>query len=129
MSVHKHSIASSKFNYLNESKIIMVGGGNAGKTSIVRMLTENQFDRKEKQTKGIRIVPWEIDVNLRKQGIVPVKLNIWEFGGQKILHDTHKLFFTDNTIYILVLDGVDDKQGEYWLFHRPAGHGSLHQSP
>jgi small GTP-binding protein len=45
-------------------------------------------------------------------------VNIWDFGGQEIMHATHEFFLTTRTLYVLVLDGQADEAGnrlEYWL--------------
>src|SRR5207302_1957496 len=43
---------------LNEGKLILVGRGEVGKTSLVRRLVENQFNEGESKTQGIRITNW-----------------------------------------------------------------------
>jgi internalin A len=47
-----------------------------------------------------------------------VRLNVWDFGGQEIMHATHQFFLTDRSLYLLVLDGRAGRQEEdadYWL--------------
>jgi internalin A len=47
-----------------------------------------------------------------------VRLNIWDFGGQEIMHATHQFFLTQRSLYILVLSGrqgPEDADAEYWL--------------
>lgn len=98
---------------LNELKVILVGSGGAGKTSLVKRLTGETFDAKEKQTHGINIKKWTTSTN---EG-VDVKLNFWDFGGQQIMHATHQFFLSKRSVYILVLDGRKDEDPEYWLQH------------
>jgi small GTP-binding protein len=48
----------------------------------------------------------------------PVKLNIWDFGGQEIQHSTHQFFLTTRSLYLLVVDARKGDQLsniEYWL--------------
>jgi len=48
----------------------------------------------------------------------PVKLNIWDFGGQEIQHSTHQFFLTTRSLYLLVVDARKGDQlnnVEYWL--------------
>ena len=66
---------------LNEAKLILVGQGSVGKTSLVKRLVDNRFDPDEEQTQGIRIEKWQLDVPRPAQGTVPISLNIWDFGG------------------------------------------------
>ena len=99
---------------LNEAKLILVGRGEVGKTSLVNRLVYNKFNIKERKTDGIKISEWEIE--LKKNDTV--RLNIWDFGGQEIMHATHQFFLTARSLYILVLDGrggLEDNDAEYWL--------------
>lgn len=103
---------------LNEAKLILVGQGGVGKTSVVKQLLGQAFDEAENQTEGINIESWSLDVNRPQQGVVPVALNIWDFGGQEIMHATHQFFLTKRSLYLLVLDarqGEDEGRVEYWL--------------
>ena len=98
---------------LNEAKLILVGQGNVGKTSLARRLIEGAFDPMEPKTQGIEIHPWQTHVN-----DTGIKLNVWDFGGQEIMHATHQFFLTKRTLYILVLDtrlSEQENRLEYWL--------------
>lgn len=99
---------------LNEAKLILVGRGGVGKTSLVRQLVEGVFDKDERKTEGINITEWP----LRLKGVEDVRLHIWDFGGQEIMHATHQFFLTQRSIYLLVLNGRgggEDADAEYWL--------------
>jgi small GTP-binding protein len=98
---------------LNELKIILVGNGGSGKTSLVKRLIGEKFDPKERQTHGINIRKW----SMRIDGGSEIKLNFWDFGGQEIMHSTHQFFLSKRSAYILVLDGRKDEDPEYWLQH------------
>jgi small GTP-binding protein len=99
---------------LNEVKVLLVGDGGAGKTSLVKRLLEQGFDKNEPQTHGININHWEVKHKKEK-----IKVNIWDFGGQEIMHATHQFFLSKRSLYILVLDGRKEKKidYEYWLKH------------
>ena len=102
---------------LNEAKILLVGQGGVGKTSLVKRLVENEFDPEERKTEGINITQWPIPV----QGGGAdgnIRLNIWDFGGQEIMHATHQFFLTKRSLYLLVLDarkGENEGNIHYWL--------------
>jgi len=99
---------------LNEAKLILVGRGAVGKTSIVNRLIRNKF-KNEKKTEGIKITGWPLKVGDAKDD---VRLNVWDFGGQEIMHATHQFFLTERSLYLLVLSGRDDladADAEYWL--------------
>jgi internalin A len=99
---------------LNEAKLILVGYGDVGKTSLVNRLVHGRFDDAEKKTEGINITPWPV----RLDGGESVRLHIWDFGGQEIMHSTHQFFMTQRSLYLLVLNGRgghEDMDADYWL--------------
>ncbi len=97
---------------LNEVKVLLVGEGAAGKTSMVKRLLDEPFDKNESQTHGININTWEITVDNTN-----IKVRLWDFGGQEIMHATHQFFLSKRSLYILVLDVRKDEKTEYWLNH------------
>jgi len=97
---------------LNEVKVLLVGDGGAGKTSLVNRLMGKPFDNNEPQTPGINIDLWEV-----KRQKTSIKIHLWDFGGQEIMHATHQFFLSKRSLYILVLDGRKDEKIEYWLKH------------
>ncbi len=105
--------------YLYEAKMIIVGRGGAGKTSLIRKLRNRSalLPEEEKTTKGIDIDKFPFINNEGKEFIV----NIWDFGGQEIYHATHQFFLTRRSLYILVDDTKDDDKTvndasfKYWL--------------
>jgi internalin A len=99
---------------LREAKLILVGRGEVGKTSLVKRLVENRFTRREDRTQGIRITQWPLAVKRGEE----VRMHVWDFGGQEIMHATHQFFLTDRSVYMLVLDGRGGQQeaeADYWL--------------
>jgi small GTP-binding protein len=101
---------------LNEAKVLMVGQGGVGKTSLVgAVLHDRRADPDERKTEKIRIDTWSIPSAHEGETI---RVNVWDFGGQEIMHATHQFFLTKRSVYVLVLDA---RQGEiegnvhYWL--------------
>ncbi|MCX6580349.1 MAG: leucine-rich repeat domain-containing protein, partial [Candidatus Aminicenantes bacterium] len=80
---------------LNEVKVLLVGDGAAGKTSLVKRLLGKRFDKNESQTHGININTMEISQNNTK-----IKIRLWDFGGQEIMHATHQFFLSKRSLYI-----------------------------
>ena len=102
---------------LNEAKILLVGQGAVGKTSLVKRLVENRFNPDEGKTEGINITQWKVP-GKGEQAAADVRLNIWDFGGQEIMHATHQFFLTKRSLYLLVLDarkGENESNIHYWL--------------
>jgi len=84
------------------SKLLFVGEGGVGKTSLLRALREEEFIEGLETTHGIGVDkleiahPAEVDVKM--------ELNTWDFGGQQIYHATHQFFLTNRALFVLVWD-------------------------
>lgn len=90
-----------KGTIINErAKLIIVGNGRVGKTSIYRRLADEPFNRLESYTHGIQLG------ELAKKDLPQVKtdslqLRVWDFGGQEIFFATHQFFLSEEAIYLL----------------------------
>lgn len=84
-----------------EVKLIIAGNSNAGKSTLVKYLTEGVIDKNLPTTHWMEIKNW-INPFPNKPHIENIR--IFDFGGQEYYHDTHYLFFTQNTAYILLWD-------------------------
>ncbi|MDP3718620.1 MAG: COR domain-containing protein [Acidobacteriota bacterium] len=108
---HEHESRRS----LNEAKILLVGQGSVGKTSLLKRLVHNAFAIDEPKTEGINIQAWAAEGS---DNTPTIRLNLWDFGGQEIMHATHQFFLTRRSLYLLVLDSRNsdaDNRLEYWL--------------
>lgn len=115
--------ASENRKPLHEAKVLFVGSGFVGKTSLINMLLWGHYRPNQQITDGIDIQKWEI-----QRGRDTIRLHTWDFGGQEIMHATHKFFMTSRSVYVLVINPrTEDKYGdselEYWLklIHSYAG--------
>ncbi len=96
---------------LCEAKVLLVGAGGAGKTSLVKRLLGQVFDPHQSQTHGIAVAPWTPSCAGRT-----LKVNLWDFGGQEIMYATHQFFLTQRSLYLLVLDSRKEEGLEdAWL--------------
>ncbi|MCB0529963.1 MAG: 50S ribosome-binding GTPase, partial [Saprospiraceae bacterium] len=103
---------------VNEIKLVLVGNGGVGKTSLIKSILDQNYQVKNTPaTTGIEITKWKIskeDFNDKEDFIV----NIWDFGGQEIYHSTHQLFLTQRSLYLLLIDSRSESNLEnifYWL--------------
>ncbi|MBI3174981.1 MAG: GTP-binding protein [Chloroflexi bacterium] len=110
---------------IHEAKILFVGQGSVGKTSLIKRITSSTFDSREDKTDGINISQWSIprtDFEFVRtkdiSGNASIRLNIWDFGGQEIMHATHQFFLSRRSVYVLVLDtrlSQEENRLDYWL--------------
>ena len=104
---------------LNEVKIIFLGDGAAGKTSLIKRLRGESFNPEEDQTHGIRIHKSSFKLNGERAFV-----RFWDFGGQEVMHATHQFFLSHRCLYVLVLNSRTDDKAEYWLKHVSSFGGS-----
>jgi internalin A len=100
-------------DYLYEAKLLIVGEGGAGKTTLANKIINPAYQlRDEESTKGIQVKRWTFPLPNGKTFAV----NIWDFGGQEIYHATHQYFLTKRSLYALVADSrKEDTDFYYWL--------------
>ena len=106
-------------DHLYEAKMLIVGEGGAGKTSLLRRLyqTEKPLPEESEITKGIEVYRHEFPLSNENR----FRLNVWDFGGQEIYHATHQFFLTKRSLYVLLDDTrkdyktVHDEGFKYWL--------------
>src|SRR5262245_28834839 len=82
------------------SKLLLVGEGGVGKTSLLRALRGEGFDFQESTTHGIEIGALALGHPAKSK--VKMRLNTWDFGVQVIYHATHQFFLTNRSLYVIV---------------------------
>jgi GTPase SAR1 family protein len=101
---------------LNEAKLIVVGNESVGKSALVNYLVFGIPCSDTAKTEGvsiserINIANW--DVNAQATGETPLRLNVWDFGGQEVLYETHKFFLTARSVYLVVLEARRENTGD-----------------
>lgn len=101
--------------HLNETKVVFLGDGEAGKSHIIeRILNGGEEIKFEQQsTPGIVITKESYTIDSEN-----MCLQFWDFGGQEIMHSMHRFFLTERTLYVIVLnarDNTQDERAKYWL--------------
>jgi len=119
--------------YFYEAKLLIIGAGGAGKTSLARKLLNSAapLPQPHESTEGIDVKSWQFpisaDLTGSKQLEVALNLsglsgtqytaNIWDFGGQSVYKATHQFFFTSRSVYILLNDTRRNETDFYdWLY-------------
>lgn len=101
-------------DYLREAKLLIVGEGGAGKTTLKKKIQNPNYKLQEDEasTEGIDVIQWHFPMENGQQ----FRVNIWDFGGQEIYHATHQFFLTKRSLYALVADTrKEDTDFYYWL--------------
>ena len=92
-----------------EAKMVLLGEPRAGKTTLQKYLMGLPINEKEESTPDIQISSWKPFEHDSKDKNKDIKINLWDFGGQEIQYSLHKLFMTEDTLYIIVLDSTKDQ--------------------
>ncbi|MEQ9548598.1 MAG: COR domain-containing protein [Coleofasciculus sp. G3-WIS-01] len=97
---------------LYEAKFIIVGEGAAGKTTLAKKIESETYELQpdEKSTQGIDVIQWHFPLANGED----FRVNIWDFGGQEIYHQTHQFFLTKRSLYALVADNRKENTDFYW---------------
>ena len=99
---------------LYEAKLLIIGLAGAGKTSLAKKIEDETYELQpdETSTDGIDIIQYRFPLDNGQE----FRVNIWDFGGQQIYHETHQFFLTKRSLYALVADArKEDTDFYYWL--------------
>jgi GTPase SAR1 family protein len=77
-------------------KVVVLGEGGEGKTTLVRRLTSGRFAPNVAQTDGVEVTAHERRYDM--------EFNFYDFGGQEVYEISHPLFFTQDVALMVVFD-------------------------
>ena len=102
---------------LNEAKLILIGEGEVGKTSLLGALRGDVWVENRATTHGV-----EVDIKslvvIDPESEKEITFNGWDFGGQNIYRHTHQMFFTAPAIYLAVWNprrGPEQCRVDEWI--------------
>ncbi len=104
--------------YLFETKLLIIGEGGAGKTSFAVKIKDKtaELPKDKDTTLGIEVTKWDFEVMHHLRGKQTMYANLWDFGGQKLYHGTHQIFFSKKSFYVLIDDTREERTDfAYWL--------------
>ncbi len=87
---------------LLEAKIILLGDGRSGKTSLANRLLGKPLPTEADRTQGVDIVIGEYEFPIADNR--KFKLHIWDFAGQDKYKPLHQFFYTESSLYVMVAE-------------------------
>jgi hypothetical protein len=81
---------------IREAKLIIIGEGAVGKSSLLGAMRGEIFDANRTTTHGVEVKRLDL-----RASDVEIAFNVWDFGGQKTYRPTHQFFFTTPAVYIV----------------------------
>ncbi|XP_048249171.1 uncharacterized protein LOC124124359 [Haliotis rufescens] len=109
---------SGGFTVCRRTKLMLVGLGGAGKTSLLKALMDANKKTKgtsgENVTDGIAIQPWTVTTPEQ----IEVTYSAWDFAGQTLYYNTHQFFLSKRAVYMLLWStrqGFEHAGLDFWL--------------
>ncbi|MBU0653524.1 MAG: hypothetical protein KJ914_00140 [Gammaproteobacteria bacterium] len=101
-------------------RVLLLGSGGAGKSSLADRLQGNSLELSKKITVGVNYQNHQpLDLyntfTYLRRGKKPLDLYLWDFGGQTIFHGLHSAFLHENCVYVLVVDSRHEQAPDAWL--------------
>ncbi|MFZ2897505.1 MAG: COR domain-containing protein [Saprospiraceae bacterium] len=94
--------------YLYEAKLVFIGNGQVGKTTIRENLLDKNYGlTQHPSTHGLDTKQWEIPISYEGKDIV-FTFNMWDFGGQGRYRVVQQFFCSRNSLYLYVTEPDDD---------------------
>ncbi|XP_074647641.1 uncharacterized protein LOC141903425 [Tubulanus polymorphus] len=110
---------SASYSECHRTKLMLVGLGGAGKTSLLRALTSKTGKTKqiegEEITNGIDIGTWNVSSTDQSH---TVYFSTWDFAGQTVYYNTHQFFLSSRAVYLLLWTtrlGWEHAGLDFWL--------------
>jgi Leucine-rich repeat (LRR) protein/GTPase SAR1 family protein len=107
------AMAEPRLN-VREAKLVFVGDGLVGKSTLLAALCDEPFDPLRETTHGLetRFLPLN-----NSQGNAAGAYRCWDFGGQVQYRSSHQVFFTESAVYLLLWrprPGSVENNLEHW---------------
>ncbi|MCX6277850.1 MAG: TIR domain-containing protein [Bacteroidetes bacterium] len=108
-------IREQGLEYVWEAKLLLVGDGGVGKTTLAEKLEERTalLPPPDATTRGIKVRPLHFEFTVPANHKQTDKqqtftYNVWDFGGQAIYHATHRFFMTERALYLVLNDSREN---------------------
>jgi WD40 repeat protein len=101
-----HSSPSSEMarRYVN-AKVILLGEGTVGKTSLAHRLIDDQYVIRDR-THGMNV--WRLDLPLTPDATIEREALLWDLAGQEDYRLIHQLFLDETALALLLINPQKD---------------------
>lgn len=106
------------FTECRRTKLMFVGLGEAGKTSLLQALMSSSKKTAGTQnaqlTDGIDIKTWTV----KSEDGLDITFSAWDFAGQTVYYNTHQFFMSKRAVYMLLWNmrmGFEHAGLDFWL--------------
>ncbi|CAD5120942.1 DgyrCDS9494 [Dimorphilus gyrociliatus] len=97
------------------TKLMLVGLGGAGKTSLINRMMKEKSDDDRHDTINTTVTD---GITIKKWLVQSVEYSIWDFAGQTVYYNTHQFFLSNRAVYFLLWNcrlGHEHAGLEFWL--------------
>ena len=93
-------------------KLLLLGNGAAGKTGLALALAGKDVRAESERLGTTHGVRFEV---LKRNALIngafgDIKLHLWDFGGQEIYHQTHRLFMSKGAVFVVLWNPDEESQ-------------------
>ena len=103
-SVHPSPTSEAARRYVN-AKVVLLGEGTVGKTSLAHRLIEDQYVVRDR-THGMNV--WRLDLPLPPDATLEREALLWDLAGQEDYRLIHQLFLDETALALLLINPQKD---------------------
>ncbi len=108
-------------------KMVLVGNSRVGKTNFSEFLRKGEINNESRSTHLLDIQGWDAPF-LVSENKTLTQVNIFDFGGQDYYHDSHRMYYSHDTAYILFWESATNQYSEEKDVHPKTGDTILYEN-
>jgi formylglycine-generating enzyme required for sulfatase activity len=123
------AMLAGKATEMRMAKVLFLGSGRCGKTTLAKALRWARYSEAERtarrdtaedpcpedrqrSTENIRLDTLAMEGTIGgKPPAVATDVHVWDFGGQEIYHNTHRLFASEGAVFVVVTTTPEEHAG------------------